>query len=233
MMGAIERAIEHAERVPGARAVIVRGEGRVFSSGLDLMGLPEVADAFGEDWRERMTSVTAAFQNVFNRLERCPLPTIALLHGFALGLGFELALACDFRFAARHTKMGLPETRLGLIPDVGGTTRLMRLVGPARAKELILTGRVIDAGVAERWGLLSALAPEKELGAAAQALVEEIAGCAPLAVSYAKSVINQLMDVERGLQLEALAQSRLVQTDDFMAGTGAMLSKTAPEWRGK
>jgi 3-hydroxypropionyl-coenzyme A dehydratase len=129
--------------------------------------------------------------------------------------------------------MGLPETRLGLIPDVGGTTRLTRLVGPARAKELILTGRVFTAEDADRWGIVNRVTPEGELVSAGTAFAQEIAECAPLAVSYAKNVINQLADVERGLQLEALAQTQLIQTQDFITGVGAMLAESKPEWQGK
>lgn len=233
MMQSLARAIDQAEGVHGARAVVIRGQGQVFSSGLDLTALDEIAAAFGQDWQKRMSSVTDAFQNVFNKVEHCSVPTIALLRGFVLGLGLELALACDFHIAARHTKLGLPEARLGLVPDVGGTTRLTYLIGPSRAKELILTGRIIDAEVAERWGLVNRMVPEKELAAAGDALVEEIAGCAPLAVKYARQVINQLSDVDRGLHLEALAQERLIQSKDFMVGVQSMLAKTTPQWRGK
>jgi enoyl-CoA hydratase/carnithine racemase len=233
MMEALGNALDIAEQTESMRSIILLGEGQVFSSGIDLIAFPEIADTFGENWRERMTSVTAAYQGVLNKLERSNLPTIALLRGFALGLGLELALACDFRLAARHTHMGLPEARLGLIPDVGGTTRLMRLIGPSRAKELILTGRMITTEEAERWGLVNRVAPAGDLLDVGVSFAREIAACAPLAVSYAKNVINQLADVERGLQLEALAQNHLIQTDDFMHGVQAMLAKETPHWHGK
>ena len=233
LMAALADAVDQAESTEGVRAVLIRGEGPVFSSGIDLLAFPEIAQTFGTNWRERMTSVTTAFQGVLNKVERSSLPTIALLRGFALGLGFELALACDLRIAARHTRMGLPEARLGLIPDVGGTTRLTRLVGPARAKELIITGRMITPEDAERWGLVNRVTPAGELFAAGVDLAGEIALCAPLAVSYAKNVVNQINDVERGLQLEALAQTHLIQTEDFSAGVETMLAKSTPHWRGK
>ena len=233
LLKALGEALDQAEKTPGARAILIRGEGQVFSSGIDLTSFAEIAETFGENWRERMSSVTSAFQGVLNKVERSTLPTIALLRGFALGLGFELALACDFRIAVRHTRLGLPETRLGLIPDVGGTTRLTRLVGPGRAKELILTGRVFTADDGERWGLVNRVVSEGELIAAGTAFAQEIAECAPLAVSHAKNVINQLVDVERGLQLEALAQTHLIQTEDFMTGVEAMLADSKPVWQGK
>ena len=148
-------------------------------------------------------------------------------------MGLELALACDFRIAARHTKIGLPEARLGLIPDVRGTTRLTRLVGPARAKEIIMTGGMVDLGLAENWGLVNYVVSGTELEEKGKSLVHEIALAAPLAVSYAKRVIDELMDVERGLRLEAWAQNHLIHTEDFQVGVQSVLTKTTPEWRGK
>ena len=155
MLKAIGEAVDQAEKTPGMRAILLRGEGPGFSAGIDLMAFGDLAEHFGENWASHMLAVTAAFQAVMSKVERCALPVIALLHGYALGLGLELALACDFRLAAEDTRLSLPETRLGLVPDVGGTTRLARLVGPARAEGLILTGRSIDAACAERWGLIN------------------------------------------------------------------------------
>ena len=233
MMEALGKAIDKSEMTAGVRAVLIRGEGGGFSSGIDLFAFPEVARAFGENWQDRMLSVTAAFQSILNKVEACSLPTIALLRGYALGLGFELALACDIRIAAHHTKIGLPETRLGLIPDVGGTTRLTRLIGPARAKEIIMTGRIVDLGLAEQWGLVNHVVPSAELEEKGKALVDEIALAAPLAVSFAKRVIDDLVDIERGLKLEAWAQNRLIHTEDFSIGVGSAIAKKTPVWRGK
>ncbi len=233
MMIELDAAIESAGRMPGARAVVVRGEGAVFSAGIDLMGFSEVAAVFGENWRNNLFPVTAAFQAIINKFERCALPTIALLHGHCLGLGMELALACDFRIAAAGTKLGLPETRLGIIPDVGGTTRLTRLAGVARAKELIMTGRSIDAAQAEHWGIINYVVPPDELLAKGEALAVELAAAAPLAVSYAKRVIDGLADIDRGLQMEAWAQNQLMRSEDFEIGAQAMLTKQAAEWKGK
>lgn len=232
MMLALDAAIRQAETMPGLRAVVLRGAGAGFSAGIDLLGFQEIAGDFGEGWRDNLFPLTAAHQAVANRIEACSLPVIALVHGFCLGLGFELALACDFRLAAEGTKLGLPETRLGLIPDVGGTTRLARLAGAARAKDLILTGRTVDAAQAESWGLLNAVVPADDLLARGEALVAEIAQAAPLAVSYAKRVINQLADVERGLQLEAWAQSILMRSRDFETGVEAALTRQPAQWRG-
>jgi enoyl-CoA hydratase/carnithine racemase len=233
MMVALAEAIEKAETSPRVRGVLIRGEGGGFSSGIDLVAFPELSQAFGENWRDRMLNVTDAFQSVLNKVDQCSLPTIALIRGYALGLGLELALACDIRIAARHTKIGLPEARLGLIPDVGGTTRLTRLVGPARAKEIIMTGRIIELGLAEKWGIVNYIVPGTELEKKGKSFIEEIALAAPLAVSYAKRVINELVDVERGLRLESWAQNRLIHTEDFQLGVQSILTKTSPEWQGK
>ena len=233
MMQELDAAIEQAEQTPAMRAVIVRGEGTGFSSGIELQAFAQLAETFGANWPARMLNVTAAFQAIFNKFERSTLPTIALLHGYALGLGLELALACDLRLVARGAKLGLPEARLGLIPDVGGTTRLTRLIGPARAKEVIMTGRMITADEAERWGMVNAVVGRDELYAKGEALAAEIALSAPLAVAYATRVIDGSADIDRGLQLEAWAQARLVQTQDFQTGVQAMIAKAAPQWQGK
>ncbi len=233
MMEALHAAIIAAEKLAGARVVLLRGEGSGFSAGIDLLGFQDAAGEFGDGWRDNLFPLTQAYQAVVSQFERCSLPVIALLHGYCLGLGMELALACDFRLAAEGTKLGLPETRLGIIPDVGGTTRLAHLVGPARAKELILTGRSIEAQQAEQWGMITACVPADDLPARGAALAAEIILAAPLAVSYAKRVINDLSDTTRGLQLEAWAQSQLIRTEDFTTGAQAMLMKQPADWKGR
>lgn len=233
MLQELGAAIDCAAQTPSVRAVLVRGDGAGFSSGIDLQAFTQLAQTFGENWASNMLNVTGAFQAVLNKFERCSLPTIALLHGYALGLGLELALACDLRIAAEGTKLSLPETRLGLIPDVGGTTRLTRLIGPARAKEMILTGKPIDLDRAERWGLVNAIVPADRLISHGEEMVKEIAQAAPLAVSAAKRVIDGVADLDRGLQLEAWAQQHLIQSEDFKIGVQAMLTKSSPQWRGE
>jgi enoyl-CoA hydratase/carnithine racemase len=228
-----DEAVQQANRTPGLRAVLIRGEGKLFSAGIDVAALLGMADRYGPHWQTRMRAITDDFQRVLTRLERLELPTIALLHGYCLGLAMELALACDIRLAATGTKMGLPETRLGIIPDVGGTTRLTRLAGPARAKELIFTGRQIEAEQAEQWGMVNYVVPEESLLAKAEELAGEIALAAPLAVGMAKRVIDGLSDLDRGLLLEGWAQSQLFSTEDFLEGAQSFMMKRPPEWKGK
>lgn len=233
MFRAFEAAVTEANRTPGLRAVIIRGEGESFSAGIDVSALLGLAQTFGPHWQQRMRSITDEFQAVLNRLERLELPTIVLLHGHCLGLAFELALACDIRLAAEGTILGLPETRLGIIPDVGGTTRLTRIVGPARAKELIFTGRRFDVATAERWGIVNYVVEREMLDAKATGLAEEIAQAAPLAVGMAKRVIDGLADIDRGLMLEGWAQSQLFASEDFMEGAQAFMTRRPPEFKGR
>lgn len=230
---ALAAAVECVDHAVGVRAVLLSSSGGGFSMGIDLNALANIADRYGDNWQARMPSLISDFQTVLNKLERLKLPTIALLRGYALGLGFEIALACDFRFAARHTKLALPETRLGLIPDVGGTTRLTRLIGPARAKEYIMSGKLIPLHKAEAWGLVNRVVPAQDLRSQALELIAELNDAAPLAVKYTKHIINELSETKSGQQLEIWAQSQLFQTQDFQIGLQSALQKSTPRWLGK
>jgi len=229
----LSRAVDEAGEADGIRTVLVRGEGKVFSSGIDLTTFLLLPQKYGSHWQQKMRHITADFQEVLNRLERLEGPTIALLYGHCLGLALELALACDIRIAAEGTIMGLLETRLGIIPDVGGTTRLTRLIGPARAKELIFTARQIDATLAERWGIVNHVVPADALVAKGEELAAEIEAAAPLAVGMAKRVIDGLADLDRGLMLEGWAQSQLVNSQDFSEAVQAFATKRPPEFKGR
>ncbi len=232
MMTALSAAFDRAEREfsLGARVVLVRAAGRAFSSGIDLNQFAMPAESL----RDNLFPFTARYQAIFTKIERCSLPVICVMQGYCLGLALELALACDFRIAVERAKLGLPETRLGIIPDVGGTARLVKLVGPSRAKELILTGRHIDLPQALEWGLVNAVYPKSALEAGVADWVESLAAAAPLAVSYGKRVINDIVDHSRGLRLEAWAQAQLFRSQDFRRAVAAMLDKTYPiDWEGK
>lgn len=231
---ALDAAERYATDAPAVwRAVILRAEGPAFSAGLDLGGFEESAAAFGEHWRDNLFVLTACYQRILGKIEALSLPVIALLHGPVLGFGMELALAADFRIAAVGARLQFPESRIGLVPDVGGTTRLTRLLGPARAKEYILTGKPFDLADAERWGLVNAVVQPEELAQRGQALAGELAAAAPLAVRCGKKVIDGLADSQRGQLLEAWAQAALIRTEDFMRGAQAALTRTEPEWIGR
>lgn len=233
MFAQFDAAVALANRTPGLRAVIIRGAGDTFSAGIDVSALLDLAQSYGPHWQQRMRSITDEFQGVLTRLERLELPTIALLRGYCLGLALELALACDMRLAAEGTALGLPETRLGIIPDVGGTTRLTRLVGPARAKELIFTGRRFDAALAESWGIVNYVVPAADLEVKVGELAAEIGLAAPLAVGMAKRVIDGLADIDRGLMLEGWAQSQLFSSEDFLEGAQAFMARREPQFKGR
>ena len=232
MMNAISAALDRAETEfsAGARAVVIRAEGRVFSSGIDLSQFQAMSD----EWRGNLFPLTARYQAIFNKIENSSLPVICVMQGYCLGLALELALACDFRIAAERAKLGLPESRLGIIPDVGGVTRLVKLIGPARAKQMIMIGSPITAEQARDWGLVSDVFPKDALESGLADYVDALCAAAPLAVSYAKRVVNNIMENSRGLQLEAWAQAQLFRTEDFSNAVQAMIDKKYPiDWQAK
>jgi enoyl-CoA hydratase/carnithine racemase len=215
---------------PGdVRAVVVTGSGdRAFSAGSDV---GEFEAQRGSAGRERM----ALDERVSSRLAGLPMPTIAAIEGNALGGGLELALCCDLRVASARARLGLPEVRLAVTPGSGGTQRLPRVVGAARAKELILTGRVISAEEAERIGLVNQVVPAGEARMAADALAEEIAARGPLAVREAKALIDGALelDLEAGLAAELDASERIFATEDMVEGARAFFEKRNPHYRGR
>jgi enoyl-CoA hydratase/carnithine racemase len=232
LLAALVDAITTAEADREVRAIVLYGEGPVFSAGVDFTTLS--GDVQGET-RRPLRAVVGDMQAALGRLEAVEKPVIAALHRYVPGLGLELALACDFRIATVDCELGLPEVRLGLIPDVGGTTRLVRTVGPARAKELIMTGRMIRADEALRIGLVTEVVPAGEhLGAAAQ-LATTIAANAPLAVGLAKKLVDlgDGLDKHTFQQLELLAQSILVRTEDAREGAEALAARRPPRFSGR
>ncbi|MBI5929473.1 MAG: enoyl-CoA hydratase/isomerase family protein [Chloroflexi bacterium] len=231
LLSDLAEAVGEAEKHPDARLIVIRGEGKAFSTGLDLLAIGGSVEMFGPDWMENPHIVTRHWQRTISRLTESTLPTIALIHGYCLGAGLELALACDFRYAAEGSIISLEETRLGIIPDAGGTTRLMGLIGIARAKEMIFTAKRIDATTAEKWGLVHYVMPKADLANAAAALAEQIAGCAPLAVAAAKRVIQGIADEATGLHLEAIEQAPLFKTRDIQEGMQAAIERRPAEWK--
>ena len=233
MIGQFERAVRAANRAPDVRCVFLRGEGKSFSAGIDLLSFMELPQKYGEDWMQRMRPVTHDYQRVVTLLERLEVPVVALIHGFCLGLAVEIVLACDFRIAAKGAQIGLPETRLGLVPDVGGTTRLTRLVGASRAKELLFSGKNIDADSALAWGVVDRVVPREELIKAGEEFAAQFDQSAPLAIAAVKRIIDGMHDIDRGLQMEAWAESQLVKTEDFQEAVQAFMEKRPPEFKGK
>ena len=233
MMTAIGAELEKAADDPSVRAIILGGEGKCFCSGIDFNTLAELGGKRTNtaDFRR----IVAKLQAVNNLMEAIEKPVIALLHGYCYGMGLEVALAADFRIAAEGTLLALQEVELGLIPDVGGTTRLTRTVGIPMAKEIIMLGRRIDAKRALEIGLVNEVVPEDGLPAAAMRWVDQLKNCAPLAVGLAKKVIDRGAHLDKLtlMELEAVAQSVLLKTDDVNEGVMAKMQKRPPAFKGK
>jgi len=233
MMAAMGEAIDRAAEDPQTRAVILRGAGKCFCSGIDFNMLAELGGKRTNtaDFRHILTGL----QGINNKIEALEKPVIAALHGFCFGLGLEIALAADFRIAAEGTQIALQEVELGLIPDVGGTTRLIRTVGIPMAKEIIMLARRLDAKRAYEIGLVNEVVAEDTLMNAAAGMVERLKGCAPLAVGLAKKVIDRGAHLDKLtlMELEAVAQSVLLKTDDVNEGVASKMQKRAPDFKGK
>ena len=232
LLQALVDAVTAAESDPAVRAIILYGEGRVFSAGVDLGML---AGDVGDEQRVPFRSMVGGMQAAVSRLETVEKPVIAALHRYVPGLALELALACDLRVATTDCELGLPEVKLGLVPDVGGTTRLVRTIGYPRAKELILTGRMIPADEALALGLVHRVVPVGEHVAAAARLGEEIAANAPLAVGLGKRITDlaATLDKASSLQVEVLAQSILVRTEDAREAARAFAERRPPRFTGR
>jgi len=211
------------------RAIVVTGAGeRAFVAGADITAMsvmdPLEAKRFSEIGHAAMAL-----------LDRSPVPTLAAVNGFALGGGCEVALACDVRIAAENATFGFPEVGLGILPGMGGTQRLPRLIGPALAKEMIFTGRRISAEEAREIGLVNRVVAEGEALNAAMELAAEISANGPLAVRHAKSAANRALDVDlvSGLEYEADQFALLFATKDAREGMNAFSEKRKPEFEGR
>jgi enoyl-CoA hydratase/carnithine racemase len=222
-LGEVLTAIESSGRI---RAVILTGAGeRAFCSGVDLKERAEM-DA---DERWAHNRALGAFAE---RLARLQLPTIAAINGLAFGGGLEITLACDFRIAAEGAKFALPEVGIGIVPGAGGTQRLPRLVGPTRAKELILTGRRVDAQTALTMGLVSKIVSPGSLMDEARTLAEEMCANSPLALAYAKAAVDLALEtpIEQGLRYETAAIRATLSSEDYGIGLSAFAQKIKPSF---
>ncbi len=211
------------------RVIIVTGAGdRAFVAGADISEMNSMTPLQAK----RFTEVGHAAMAL---LDRSTVPTIAAVNGFALGGGCELALACDIRIAAENALFGFPEVGLGILPGMGGTQRLPRLIGPALAKELIFSARRIDAAEAKEIGLVNRVVGQGEALNAAQELAAEISVNGPVAVRHAKAAANRSFDVDliSGLEYEADQFALLFATEDAREGMGAFVEKRKPQFKGE
>jgi enoyl-CoA hydratase/carnithine racemase len=209
----LRAAAEEAGERADVAAVVVYGGEKVFAAGADVKEMATMSYA-------EMVSRSGALQASFTAVARIPKPVVAAVTGYALGGGCELALCADFRVCGDNAKLGQPEILLGVIPGAGGTQRLPRLVGPARAKEIIFSGRFVEADEALRIGLVDQVVPADEVHAAARALVQRFVGGPAYALRAAKEAIDRGLetDLDTGLEIERLQFSGLFATEDRTIG---------------
>jgi enoyl-CoA hydratase/carnithine racemase len=216
----IQFAAQQAADRADVRAVIVYGGEKVFAAGADIKEMATIPAA-------EVSAQVAALSGSFRAVADIPKPTVAAIVGFALGGGCELALCCDRRIAADNAKIGLPEILLGIIPGAGGTQRLPRLIGPARAKELIYTGRIVEAAEALRIGLVDEVVTGDDVYSTAWRWAAQFVAGPARALAAAKAAIDDGLDVDlsNGLQLEAEAFAALARTEDRVTGMRSFLDQ--------
>jgi enoyl-CoA hydratase len=224
----IRAAAAVATADPRVRAVVVYGGEKVFAAGADIK---EMANMSYVDMVHRASALSSAFDAV----ARIPKPVVAAVTGYALGGGCELALACDWRVAAQDAKLGQPEINLGLIPGAGGTQRLARLIGPARAKDLVMSGRMVAAEEARAIGLVDRVVPAGEVFAAAVELVRAYTTGPAQALRAAKLAIDGggELDLASGLVWESQLFAGLFATQDRVEGMAAFVEKRKPTFTGQ
>jgi len=227
LIGDLGRALDEVA-ASDARALLITGAGaKAFCAGADikeLTGRSLVAQKEGAEMG----------QAVFAKLDKLPIPSVAIINGYAFGGGLELALACTFRIATKNAKMGLPEIKLGLIPGYGGTQRLPRAIGEARALEMIMTGRTVDANEAARIGLVNRLI-EGDAVAQGIAYAREFSGYSLPVLGFAREAVKRALDnpVAEGLRVEANLSTLAFQTQDAAEGMDAFAAKRKPQFKDK
>lgn len=221
--------LEDAKKDEDVKVVVITGAGeKAFCAGLDLATMKDTNVVDAVEFTRRGQKVTLAIEDLGK-------PVIAAINGYALGGGLELAMACDIRVASENARVGQTELNVGLIPGWGGTQRLPRLVGKGIAKELIFTGKMIDAKIAERIGLVNMVVPPEKLRPTVEELAKVIMSKPPIALRLAKELINNSIETDQntGLVNEAEAFGILTSTEDFKEGVSAFFEKRKPEFKGK
>ena len=227
LLGELSAALDAAEADEGVRCVVLTGSDRAFAAGADIKEMSDKTYA--------QMFATNFFGAAGQRLERFRKPIIAAVAGYALGGGCELAMLCDFIIAAETAKFGQPEINLGVMPGIGGTQRLTRLVGKAKAMDLILTGRLIDAAEADRIGLVSRVVPTGRLLAEAAEVAGQIAGYGKLAAMASRECVDRALEtgLSDGIRYERRAFHALFATADQDEGMRAFLEKRAASFVGR
>lgn len=229
-LGELERVLAGEASADGVRVVVFRGAGdRAFVAGADIHEMKDLSPYELYRFMQRG-------HQVFNGVARFPKPTVAAIQGFCLGGGLELALACDVRVGVPEARFGFPEIKLGIIPGWGGTKRLAEAVGAARARELIMTGRMIDGETALQMGIVQRLAPSRdELDGAVRALAEELAAYSPVTLQLLKGALDEAprLTWEGLAEMEARTNAVCVSTEDGREGLAAFVEKRQPQFRGR
>lgn len=230
LIGALATALQAAASDEQVRCVVLRGAGAMFSSGMDFSSLSGLSAE-----PSRLREFRSGILSTWGLCEEMCKPTIAQIHGGCIGGAMELAIACDMRVMAADAVIGLIETRVGLVPDVGGCSRLPSIVGLGRAKEMIMASRLIDGTEAERIGLVNRVAPAAELDAATEQLVSELMQCAPLAVGLAKRALDTAAKpaLAASLEQEVTAQQICAGSADFAEGARAFAERRPPVFGGR
>lgn len=221
-------AVEEMEKDDDIRAVIITGAGETFVAGADIAWMKSAASS-------EMEEFVKLGKNVFDKIEKMGKPVIAAVNGPAFGGGCELALACDIRIASEKAKLGQLEVNVGIMPGWGGTQRLPRLVGLGKAKEICLTGDVVDAKEAERIGLINRVVRSEELVSEAKKLAERLASKPPVALSCIKAALNFTSEASQraGMEYETKLFSTVSSTEDRYEGLSAFLEKRKPRFKGR
>lgn len=228
LLNQLSEAIDEVEKDQGIRAIVLRAAGeKAFAAGADIRQFPSLT-------KESGIALVEKGKKVFDKLAEGK-PVICAVQGLALGAGLELVLACDIRIAEETTKVGLPETGLGILPGYGGTQRLARLVGPGKAKELVLSGEFLSGKEAYEAGLVERLVPAGQSFENAVKLAQSIASKAPLAVANAKKSIDEGLELSlaEGQKLETQLFAELAETQDMQEGVKAFTEKRAADFQGK
>ena len=230
MVEELDRALADLENDASVRCLVITGAGeKAFSAGADVTAFGSIDKSYKSWGYSRRTSM------VINRLADFPKITLAAINGYAFGGGLEIAIACDFRVAAKKAKMGQTELRLGLITGAGGIPRLVKLLGLARAKEIVLLGTRMTAEEADKIGLITHVFENEDFAKGVAEFAHELANAAPVAVRLAKLVLNRSADLPTlsGLELEALAFGHVTSTEDVFEGIQAMMEKRDPKFKGE
>lgn len=228
----LETAIDELACDEKVRVVVIQGAGRAFSSGTDLQSLAS----------RDMISSSSAFrwhlfrmQETFYKLDALEKPTLAKVHGYALGAAMELALACDFRISAKDAQWGLPEVMYSLVPDLGGCQRLVKMIGLSKAKEFVMMGRAVTGEMAETLGIVNKAVDPEKLDEEVQEWIDQILKLPPLAVAMGKKIITLCGEATTHVSSEYISQvqSALIGTQDFCEALKARLEKREPVFKGR